>query len=54
MLEQFPEATLFDRERFIWMKGRALGLGSLEDFTQHFHEEHEPLIRTWLSKQKHR
>jgi hypothetical protein len=54
MLEQFPETTLFDRERFAWMQGRALGLGGLEDFTKHFHEEHEPQIRTWLSKQKHR
>jgi hypothetical protein len=51
-LQEFPEETLFDPQRFEWMKGRALGPGSLEDFTKHFHEEHKPLIRTWLSKQQ--
>jgi hypothetical protein len=51
-LQELPEDMLFDQERFAWMQGRALGPGSLEDFTKHFHEEHKPLIRTWLSKQQ--
>ncbi|MFL5807410.1 MAG: ClbS/DfsB family four-helix bundle protein [Roseiflexaceae bacterium] len=51
-LQEFPEDTLFDRERFAWMDRRALGPGSLEDFIRHFHEQHEPPIRTWLRQQK--
>jgi len=51
-LKELPEEALFDRERFPWMAGRALGPGCLDDFLAHFHEEHEPLIRAWL-KQLH-
>src|SRR6266487_6870218 len=51
-LQELPEQILFDPQRFVWMDGRALGPGSLEDFAEHFHEEHEPLIRTWLNKQQ--
>jgi hypothetical protein len=51
-IEQLPEQTLFDSERFAWMNGRALGPGALENFTKHLREEHEPLIRAWLNKQK--
>jgi hypothetical protein len=53
-LQGLPEEILFDAQRFEWMKGSALGPGSLEDFVKHFHEEHEPLIRAWLRKQQAR
>jgi len=53
-LAELPETTLFDRERFAWMNGRALGPGCLEDFVEHFHGEHEPLIRAWLKQQAQR
>jgi len=47
-LKEIPEETLFDARRFDWMEGRALGPGSLEDYIEHFHKEHEPLIRAWI------
>jgi hypothetical protein len=53
-IQQIPEETLLDPERFEWMEGRALGLGILENFAGHFHEEHEPLITAWLRKQQGR
>src|SRR5215216_6003714 len=49
-LRAIPEELLFDRERFAWMGGRALGQGILEDFVGHLHEEHAPLIRSWLER----
>jgi hypothetical protein len=51
ILRAFPEDVLFDPERFDWMRGRALGPGSLEDFVTHLHEEHAPLIDRWLEAQ---
>jgi hypothetical protein len=51
-LQELPEETLFASARFAWMDGRALGPGSLANFVGHFHEEHEPLIRAWLSEQQ--
>jgi hypothetical protein len=51
-LQEMPEQILFDPQRFPWMEGRALGPGILEHFAGHFHEEHEPLIRTWLNKRQ--
>jgi hypothetical protein len=51
-LQEFPEDSLFDSERFAWMEGRPFGPESLEDFIKHFHEQHEPLIRSWLRQQK--
>lgn len=49
-LQAVPEDVLFDRTRFGWMEGRALGVGLLNDFTRHLHEEHEPLIHAWLEQ----
>jgi hypothetical protein len=48
ILRTFPEDALFDPQRFEWMRGRALGPGSLYDFVMHLHEEHAPLIDRWL------
>jgi hypothetical protein len=48
IVQALPEATLLEHERFAWMGGQALGPGILDDFVHHFHEEHEPLIRSWL------
>jgi hypothetical protein len=53
-LQDIPEETLLNPQRFEWMKGRALGPGILENFVGHFHEEHEPLITAWLRKQQAR
>lgn len=51
-LAQLPEDALFDPQRFDWMNSRALGPGILENVAEHFHGEHEPLIRSWLSTQQ--
>jgi hypothetical protein len=51
-IQQIPEETLLDPQRFEWMQGKALGPGILESFAGHFHEEHEPLIIAWLRKQQ--
>jgi hypothetical protein len=53
-IQQIPEETLLDPQRFEWMKGKALGPGILENFAGHFHDEHEPLIMAWLQKQQAR
>jgi hypothetical protein len=53
-LQELPEETLFNQQQFGWMEGRALGPGILDNFAGHFHEEHEPLIRTWLNKRQAR
>jgi hypothetical protein len=50
--QALPEDMLFDRTRFAWMDGRALGVGIFDDFVNHLHEEHEPLIRKWLGRLK--
>lgn len=49
-LQAVPEDILFDRTRFLWMEGNSLGVGLLDHFTRHLHEEHEPLIRAWLAR----
>jgi hypothetical protein len=46
-LNAFPEAELMDTHRFEWIEGEPLN-GAI--FFAHFHEEHEPDIRAWLSK----
>ncbi|WP_165423272.1 ClbS/DfsB family four-helix bundle protein [Ktedonosporobacter rubrisoli] len=47
-LEAFPEEELLDPKRFDWFnEGETLG-GAF--FFSHFHDEHEPDIRAWLSK----
>jgi hypothetical protein len=46
-LNAFPEAELMDTHRFEWIEGEPLN-GAF--FFAHFHEEHEPDIRAWLSK----
>ncbi len=46
-LSAFPEAELLDPKRFDWLEGEPLS-GAV--FFGHFHEEHEPDMRAWLSK----
>jgi hypothetical protein len=46
-LSAFPEAELMDLLRFKWLEGEPPS-GAV--FFAHFHEEHEPDIRAWLSK----
>ncbi|HET9922474.1 MAG TPA: ClbS/DfsB family four-helix bundle protein [Ktedonobacteraceae bacterium] len=46
-LNAFPEAELMNLRRFGWLEGEPLS-GAV--FFSHFHEEHEPDIRAWLSK----
>jgi hypothetical protein len=53
-LRAIPEELLFDSEQFAWMDGHALGPGILDNFVGHLHEEHEPLIRSWLERQNER
>jgi hypothetical protein len=50
LLQSLPEELLRERERFGWLDGRPLGSGIFEDFITHLHEEHEPLIRAWLTR----
>lgn len=49
LIGALPERDLMEEGRYSWMKGRALGLASLEDTASHIHEEHEPNIRQWLA-----
>jgi len=51
-LQELPEDVLLDRKRFAWMEGHALGPSIFANFTNHLHEEHEPLIRSWLRQWK--
>ena len=46
-LSAFPEAELMELLRLRWLEGQPLS-GAV--FFAHFHEEHEPDIRAWLSK----
>jgi hypothetical protein len=50
LVQALPERDLTEPGRFAWMEGQALGPAILDDFTGHFHEEHEPLIRAWLAR----
>ncbi|MCX6043970.1 MAG: ClbS/DfsB family four-helix bundle protein [Chloroflexi bacterium] len=49
-IQALPEPLLSDSARFAWMQGCALGVGLVEDFTNHLVEEHVPLIRAWLAQ----
>jgi hypothetical protein len=44
----FPEPELLDPTRFPWLEGEPLTASGL---FAHFHEEHEPDIRSWLTQQ---
>jgi hypothetical protein len=44
------EQDLFEPGRFAWMAGEPLAEGVA--YSPHFHEEHEPIIRAWLERQK--
>ncbi len=48
LLQALPEETLCDPSRFDWMNGLPPGIGILQGFGAHLHEEQEPLIRHWL------
>jgi hypothetical protein len=48
LIHALPEQDLTEPGRFTWMNGRALG-AVVNDFVEHFHQEHEPLIRAWLA-----
>jgi hypothetical protein len=48
-LQATPERDLAQPGRFDWLDGQALGPRIVEDFLMHLHEEHEPLIREWLT-----
>lgn len=45
-----PERDLFDPNRFAWTEGEPLGPSNVGGSFEHFHEEHEPVIREWLSR----
>jgi hypothetical protein len=45
LVRAIPEADLLDPTRFEWMEGQPLS----DMFTfDHFHGEHEPILRAWL------
>lgn len=44
-----PERELFERGRFSWLAGEALGPDVVGGAFDHLHEEHEPAIRAWLA-----
>ena len=46
-LSAFPEGELMELLRLRWLEGQPLTGAT---FFAHFHEEHEPDIRAWLSK----
>ena len=47
-IQALPESDLSDPTRFPWLGGKSL---TGVDFFSHFHEEHEPDLRAWLSQQ---
>jgi hypothetical protein len=49
-LRATPERDLVESGRFDWLDGQALGPRVMDDFLNHLHEEHEPLIREWLAR----
>lgn len=50
IVQRLPDELLFDPARFGWLEGKALGPALFDHFVKHLHEEHEPLIRSWLSQ----
>ena len=48
-IDALPEDTLADPRRFPWLEGKPLTAVLL---FSHFHEEHEPGMRTWLARQE--
>jgi hypothetical protein len=49
LVDSLSEKELTDPRRFAWMQGKPLGPTVIADCFDHFHEEHEPEIRTWLA-----
>ncbi len=49
--DAFPEAELRDPARFPWLNAEDVPFSGA-DFFGHFHEEHEPDMRSWLAKIK--
>jgi hypothetical protein len=49
IVEALPEADLFERRRYEWMQGRALGPGNLFWSFEHLHE-HAAHINDWLAR----
>ncbi|CAN5564711.1 hypothetical protein BH10CHL1_BH10CHL1_07310 [soil metagenome] len=47
-IQALPESLL--DTQLAWTEGRALGVGLIDDYIAHLHEEHEPLIRSWLDQ----
>jgi hypothetical protein len=45
-----PEDDLFERDRFPWLQGYALGPGVVEGTREHYRVDHEPEIRAWLAR----
>jgi hypothetical protein len=45
--EDLPEDALVDVRRFPWLEGQLPNAGM---FFAHFHEEHEPDMRAWLTR----
>lgn len=46
-IEGIPEDVLADVGRFPWLEGQPLSAAA---FFAHFHDEHEPDMRAWLSR----
>ena len=49
-IEALPEQDLMTPGHFAWLPDAALGPQTLNNFVEHFHEEHEPMLRTWLTQ----
>lgn len=49
-IEALPEQALMTPGHFNWLPDAALGPQSLNNFVEHFHEEHEPMLRAWLNQ----
>jgi len=48
LVRAIPEEELFDPNRFDWLDRRSVA--DLVEFS-HFHKEHEPALRSWLTSQ---
>ncbi|MBA2521077.1 MAG: ClbS/DfsB family four-helix bundle protein [Chloroflexia bacterium] len=53
-VEALPEEAVWSPDHFPWTEGAAIGQAIVDrTFFGHFHEEHEPAVRAWLSSVNH-
>ena len=50
-VQALPDDALWDQARFPWLEGQSIGEVILDrSYFDHFHDEHESDVRTWLNR----